>query len=186
MKITKKAYIKMIFHGIKYSTHPISGILIGKNKQIITDVIPLTHSLLLPSPITHVALTQIDLYCKENGLLMLGLYFGNENNLDLEIHAAIDLIAGQLNKHLDGGAVLLKLDPTSFKSDSSGLLMYSLSNSVWLESSKPLEIDWTDIKPELKKWIENQSYKYLYDFDCHLADIQLDWIRNELLDDYIK
>ncbi len=100
----------MLLHGAKYPTLAIGGILIGsKNDRKVTDAIPLVHSLLLPTPPIQAALEQIEIYCKSKGLVILGLYVGNEANVDTSIHPAIELFANQVESNLGGGALIVRV-----------------------------------------------------------------------------
>jgi hypothetical protein len=109
-QITFKAYSKLWLHGAKYSTSAIGGILIGsKNDRKVTDVIPLVHSILLPTPSIQAALEQIQLYCKSKGLAVLGLYVGNEANVDISLHPAVELFANQIDQDLGGGSLIIRV-----------------------------------------------------------------------------
>lgn len=68
LKISAKAYTKMIFHAAKYPHCAVNGILLadkessrGKTLNIV-DAIPLFHQCLHVTPMAEVALTQVIVY----------------------------------------------------------------------------------------------------------------------------
>ena len=60
VKITLKAYLKILLHCHKYPYRAINGVLIGKAKQkVALDCIPLFHQSLQLSPMIEIALLQV-------------------------------------------------------------------------------------------------------------------------------
>lgn len=60
VRITLKAYLKILLHCHKYPYRAINGVLIGKAKQkVALDCIPLFHQSLQLSPMIEIALLQV-------------------------------------------------------------------------------------------------------------------------------
>jgi ER membrane protein complex subunit 8/9 len=109
--LSTKSYAKIILHGAKYPTEAVAGILLGSKKdRKIVDSVPLVHSLLLPTPLVQIAIEQVELYSKSQGLDILGLYFGNEANVNILVHPATELIGNQIEERLGGGSVMIRVD----------------------------------------------------------------------------
>jgi hypothetical protein len=86
--VNQLAYCKMVLHLAKYPHLSLNGILLskrGRNTQSavhIVDCIPLFHSsLTLASPF-EIAMNQIDVYCQQRGLEIIGHYHSTENISD--------------------------------------------------------------------------------------------------------
>ena len=61
VRITLKAYLKILLHCHKYPYRAINGVLIGKAKQkMALDCIPLFHQSLQLSPMMEIALLQVN------------------------------------------------------------------------------------------------------------------------------
>ena len=61
VRITLKAYLKILLHCHKYPYRAINGVLIGKAKQkVALDCIPLFHQSLQLSPMIEIALLQVN------------------------------------------------------------------------------------------------------------------------------
>lgn len=65
IKISARAYTKMILHAVKYPHLAVNGVLLakestkgGRNLQIV-DAIPLFHQCIYVTPMTEVALVQV-------------------------------------------------------------------------------------------------------------------------------
>lgn len=62
VRITLKAYLKILLHCHKYPYRAINGVLIGKAKQkMALDCIPLFHQSLQLSPMIEIALLQVNI-----------------------------------------------------------------------------------------------------------------------------
>uniref|UniRef100_A0A4X2K9D4 Uncharacterized protein n=1 Tax=Vombatus ursinus TaxID=29139 RepID=A0A4X2K9D4_VOMUR len=74
MKLTIQAYCKMVLHGVKYPHCAINKLLIA----LLVDCISLFNDTLALAPMLEVALTLIDLWCKNNSYVIGGYYQANE------------------------------------------------------------------------------------------------------------
>lgn len=82
--MSKIAYCKMFLHLAKYPHLACNGLLLAKpaksaQKVEFVDCIPLFHNSLALASAFEIALTQIDAYCQQNNLEIIGYYQSNEN-----------------------------------------------------------------------------------------------------------
>ncbi|XP_013398739.1 ER membrane protein complex subunit 8-like [Lingula anatina] len=74
------AYCKLVLHLSKYPHCAVNGVLLAKkptkeNRSLhFVDVIPLFHLALELTPMLEVAMTQIESYCSQQGLIIAGYY----------------------------------------------------------------------------------------------------------------
>jgi hypothetical protein len=139
--LSTQAYAIIMLHGAKYPSEAVSGVLLGsKQERKITRAVPLVHSILLPSPPVQIALEQIEVYAKQKKLEIVGLYFGNQVNVDVLIHPATELIANKIEENVGGGSVIVRvflideINPASITSDRLGLVYYCYENKIWKET----------------------------------------------------
>lgn len=115
--ISPKAYIKMIFHAgmfnlsshsfkkqtlhilinflflAKYPHLAVNGLLLGKktsekSKTEVVDAVPLFHQCLYVSPMSEIALVQVESRAASENLQIVGYYAGAENFYDNSIDKA--------------------------------------------------------------------------------------------------
>ncbi len=86
--VNQLAYCKIVLHLAKYPHLSVNGILLskrGRNTQAaihVVDCIPLFHSSLTLAPPFEIAMNQIDSYCQQRGLEIIGHYHSTENMSD--------------------------------------------------------------------------------------------------------
>uniref|UniRef100_A0A146MGF3 MPN domain-containing protein n=1 Tax=Schistosoma mansoni TaxID=6183 RepID=A0A146MGF3_SCHMA len=76
-------FLKMILHAAKHPESSVNGILLSDQNHdsqiIITDYIPLFHSVINLTPMLETALYHIDSYCTTKGLQICGYFQANEH-----------------------------------------------------------------------------------------------------------
>lgn len=180
--LTPRAYSKVILHGCKYPHKAINGILIGeetKNGESVRviDAIPLFHQCLGLAPMLEIALTQIDTYCRNSNLQIVGYYQGNENVND----NSPDLIAYKIGEKINENfpnALLMMIDNHKMDVECkvTALELHTCTDNRWNEG-----VPWYLIGDEaslalVSELITGKTYQNLVDFDNHLDDITLDWL----------
>uniref|UniRef100_A0A8C4RCB7 ER membrane protein complex subunit 8 n=1 Tax=Eptatretus burgeri TaxID=7764 RepID=A0A8C4RCB7_EPTBU len=89
VKLTVQAYTKMVLHAAKYPHRAVCGLLLGDKRApdlervSLVDAVPLFHVALPLAPMLEVALTQLDIWCKEHDLVIAGYYQVNENQISI-------------------------------------------------------------------------------------------------------
>lgn len=98
---TPTAYVLPLLHAAKNLSSTCLGVLLGRApstgeaETIIEDVIPLIHHYTSLSPMTEAALEMVDVYAKEKGLIVAGVYIahaGEERELDRVGERILDLL----------------------------------------------------------------------------------------------
>lgn len=135
IKISARAYTKIILHAAKYPHLAVNGVLLakestkgGRNLQIV-DAIPLFHQCIYVTPMTEVALVQvcdrkvwkifrncncfgfihqIEATASEEGLQIAGYYAAAENFNDNSMEKAPGIkIADKIAEYVPNAAVIL-------------------------------------------------------------------------------
>ncbi|KAJ3170446.1 ER membrane protein complex subunit 8 [Geranomyces variabilis] len=183
-RLSHVAYSKLVLHAAKHSVCEVSGVLIGRKKSgdevEVVDAVPLFHSRPL-APMLEVALQQVQLYCDQNSLQVVGLYAANQGSANKDVSAATSKIAGKIDDNLGGGAILLMLDAAKLKARANpAVIPYTQTAGGWtvLQSnylvSPPNPVD-------LVQLIRDRVYAHINDFDSHLDNIKLDWLANDVV-----
>ncbi|KAI8818199.1 uncharacterized protein EV422DRAFT_539034 [Fimicolochytrium jonesii] len=181
--LDKIAYLKLVLHATKYAVSGVTGVLIGTKAADdnieVTDAIPLFHSHPL-APTLEVALQQIQIHCNQLSLAVVGFYCANQLESDKEVSPVVAKIATKIDDNLGGGALLLVWDSAKFRSEKSFAVTprtltsggsWTLLQSNYLLPATPS----IDVSP----FIKQRLYEHIADFDNHLDDTKLDWLRNE-------
>ncbi|CAL7946033.1 unnamed protein product [Xylocopa violacea] len=153
ISFSSRAYCKIILHAAKYPHCAINGLLLAKQKSKsdsknvelrIEDAIPLFHICLHVSPMAEIALTMVDQYAMNKGLVLAGYYLANENINDLSTDKPAHKIADKIAENY-GNAILVVVDN---KEITLGM------------SSNPLRVSqFMDGKWKLKDIIESITYR---------------------------
>lgn len=116
IKISSRAYTKMILHSAKYPHLAVNGILLAKEssnktagRQLnVVDAIPLFHQCLYVTPMTEVAMIQIEALAAHEGLLVAGYYAAAENFYDNTLERAPAVkIADKIAEYVPNAAVIM-------------------------------------------------------------------------------
>ncbi|EGC34969.1 hypothetical protein DICPUDRAFT_79295 [Dictyostelium purpureum] len=140
ISITTEALGKIHLHSFKYPSSSVNGILIGKadkNSILVKDCIPLFHTQTL-LPMFEVAMIQIEKYCRDNNIDMVGFYHSNQSlSIDLEPEPISKKISERLYNELNNMCSLMvtKIDDTC----TSGLVLLERAGSDnWVKNRKAL------------------------------------------------
>lgn len=179
--LTPRAYSKVILHACKYPHKAVNGVLIGEevknNEQIrVVDAIPLFHQCLGLAPMLEIALTQIDTYCQNSKLQIVGYYQANENVND----SSPDVIAYKIGEKINEmfpNALLMIVDNNKMDVECkvTALDLYMCHDSKWSEGNPWQLIGGDSTLALVSELITGKTYQNLIDFDNHLDDIVLDW-----------
>jgi hypothetical protein len=189
VSLSTKAFIKPLLHALKYAHCAVNGLLLakddsmtkdGRSTVVAVDAVPLFHSSLTLAPMMEVALTQIDVYCKNNNLTICGYYQANEN-LDDNRPLGIACRLGDKIQETCGESFLLMIDNKKLLNLSEETyILYSGIDGKWKKSNKGVTVS-TDASEAGNSLVKNKTYRDLVDFDNYLDDITVDW-RNSHLD----
>ncbi|GAB2279802.1 hypothetical protein Dimus_014441 [Dionaea muscipula] len=198
-EIGQNAYIKLVLHALKHRTSAVNGVLVGRyipgdgdNGVVqISDAVPLFHSLqigLLPS--LEIALLQIEEYCGDQGLNLVGYFHANERFDDYELSNVAKNIGDHIYRYFPQAAILLldnkKLEALSKAKDRNPVMQlytreasrsWKLAGSDGSSGLIPREPTSNIV---LLDYISSKKWKDIVDFDDHLDDISRDWQNPEL------
>ncbi|XP_043212071.1 ER membrane protein complex subunit 8-like [Amphibalanus amphitrite] len=181
VEFSTRAYCKVILHAAKYPHEAVNGILVskvkdleGSNDVVFVDAIPLFHMALGLTPMTEVALEQIESYCSSNGLKITGYYQANEHYKNTNPNFVANRICEKISERF-GQVHLAMVDNRRLSLDmaSSAIIMKNRD-----KASVALESDSTCVAASCL--LQNRAYRLLVDFDNHLDNVSADWRNPEL------
>ncbi|XP_063933628.1 ER membrane protein complex subunit 8/9 homolog [Zophobas morio] len=178
-KLSSKALKKITFHGLKYPSNRILGVLLcngscDDHDLLIVDAIPLFHS--WPSPLLlEAALSQVESFSKKYKLLIAGYYEGLDTiSSDLQPSSLGLLLASKLAEFCLNSCILL-IDELSFVERyqfAFKLLLREKGNWITQDEDSLLIEKLTSIEKEFAE----TRYRSLYDFEDHLKNPSLNWL----------
>ncbi|KAG9299184.1 hypothetical protein G9A89_013832 [Geosiphon pyriformis] len=202
--ISTKAYQKLILHASKHPSATVNGVLLGSytssdagndDTVAITDAVPLFHHWTTLTPMLEVGLQQVDIYAAHHKLRIVGYYHANAQAADKSLPGIGMKIASKIRESFTD-AIALVVQNTKLSQDTPevAVLPYIFKENQWRpvkpafeseSSSSSLPSKFTlmnaDAPNLTSKSIKRKIYEYLYDFDEHLENIELDWLEGEIL-----
>ncbi|RIA98120.1 hypothetical protein C1645_176215 [Glomus cerebriforme] len=199
--INKEAYLKIILHACKHSSRTVNGVLLAQqvsdndnttNKIIIVDAVPLFHHWNTLTPMLEVGLQQIEIYANRKKLNVVGYYHANERVDDNKLPPFGQKIVSKLQENFNNAIALVvqntKLSP---ENPEIAIVPYIFKENQWrpdnkafskieetTSSSSKFTLDDLEIPKLVSSSIRKKHFEYLYDFDEHLENIELDWLNN--------
>ena len=137
--LSPRAYSKIFLHANKYPRQEINGVLLAEASTNvhectrIVDAIPLFHHCVSFAPTLQIELNQIEVFCRNENLQMVGYYQTKEDD------NSPDMIAYKIAENIDKNfpnALLLMVDIDTMEvecSKESALALYTLSENKWRE-----------------------------------------------------
>ncbi|QRV95602.1 hypothetical protein RhiJN_23620 [Ceratobasidium sp. AG-Ba] len=188
--ISHKAYTKVIVHAAKYPHAPVNGVLIGKASTgngtvLVEDAIPLLHEWTSLSPMMEIGLDMARTHAESMGMTLLGYYQATQRLDDTEGLSPVgQRIASNLkDKYKD--AFALVVDSVSIASTTTPPLIPYTSNSSQSWSRTNFSPTFALADPDsparaLEIIRKDSAYASFGDFDDHLQDVSVDWLRGGL------
>jgi len=198
--INKEAYLKIILHACKHPSRTVNGVLLAQeesdkdnssNKIIIVDAVPLFHHWNTLTPMLEVGLQQINIYANEKNLNVVGYYHANERVDDNKLPPFGQKIASKIQESFNNAISLLvqntKLSP---EKPEIAIVPYIFKENQWRPDNKAFSkkdestfssnftLDNVELPKLVSSSIRKKHFEYLYDFDEHLENIELDWLSN--------
>ncbi|KAG5684035.1 hypothetical protein PVAND_013288 [Polypedilum vanderplanki] len=182
--ISPKAYIKMIFHAAKYPHLAVNGLLLGSktsNKSEITDAVPLFHQCLYVTPMSEVALIQVEARAASENLQIIGYYAAAENFYDNTIDKVPAIKIAEKIVENNGSASVVVIDNKSICMDMkhSGLKVWQWNDGKWTKAKHSLS-DSRHTLDAVSLLLQRGAMKELYDFDNYLDNTEHDWSNENL------
>ncbi|KAF9439243.1 hypothetical protein BGZ76_007444 [Entomortierella beljakovae] len=184
MKFAHKSYLKPLLHATKYPTDMVNGVFLADSGENVVDAVPLFHFWNMLTPMLEVAMNQVDLYCKANGLRIIGYYEASEKIDNVALSTLGQKITSQiLQDSPDAFAVVIKNQGIS--TDDAAFMAYTFKEGQWRNNkgafteNKSFELESASSPAQTVKAIRDGVYSKLVDFDSHLENIKGDWLTNK-------
>ncbi|KAF7314424.1 MPN domain-containing protein [Mycena kentingensis (nom. inval.)] len=178
-----QAYFKVIFHSAKYPHLPVNGVLLGRDeggKVTIDDAIPLLHHWTSLSPMMEIGLDLAGRHAEAAGLSLVGYYQACERIDDTSLAPVGEKVAGKLK---DGfkNAIAFVVDGEKLGSGDPALLAYlpQGTSTSWRPATVNIQFASQDIPQRALTLVrEEWRHEAFGDFDDHLENVEIDWLRN--------
>ncbi|KAF7365047.1 MPN domain-containing protein [Mycena venus] len=189
--VSTQAYLKIFFHAAKHPQSSVNGVLVGKEEPSgtisIMDAIPLLHHWTSLSPMMSIGLDLAGRHAESMGLNLVGYYQACERVNDTALAPVGERVAEKLK---DGfkNAVALVIDGEKLGSGEPALIPYISQGPTWRPyTGEPAAFGAGSIfqlsSPDLPRRAislvrEQDLHQKFGDFDDHLEDVTIDWLRN--------
>ncbi|KZT60519.1 UPF0172-domain-containing protein [Calocera cornea HHB12733] len=198
--ISRLAYVKLLLHAAKYPTCTVNGVLLtssppGVTDVVVSDAVPLLHHWTSLSPMMEIGLDLVGGYAEDAGLRIIGYYEASERADETSLGPVGDRVVSKI-KVSNADAVALVLDAQALSMGEAGLLPYTASPSLKAipnsftsppptapsadsKHSPTFHLAETDLPARTLRAIEERTVQEeLGDFDDHLEDVRIDWLKN--------
>ncbi|KAH8825329.1 hypothetical protein DL96DRAFT_1612808 [Flagelloscypha sp. PMI_526] len=170
--LASPAYLKIILHCAKHPHRTVNGHRLGQVD--ILDSVPLLHNWTSLSPMMEIGLDLATRYAESRSLHVVGYYQASER-LDATALAPVGEKVASKIKSSFGDAIAfvpyIATSPTSWKPFAESGKPFLTNSAFQLISS--------DIVDRSISLIRTQSLQNSFgDFDDHLEDVTIDWLRN--------
>lgn len=195
--ISERAYVKVILHAAKYPHKQVNGVLIGKDAGSgavqIVDSIPLLHHWTSLSPSMEIGLDLARNYAQSEDLDIVGYYQATErSNVDDNALAPVGERVAEIIKASFPHAVAIIVDGSKIVAGEPALIPYltSGSSTLWRPAVRKEDVQPFTETSHFKLALQSSPtraleliqgpklYEKLGDFDDHLEDVSIDWLRN--------
>ncbi|EKM79110.1 hypothetical protein AGABI1DRAFT_113731 [Agaricus bisporus var. burnettii JB137-S8] len=192
--ITGPAYIKLFFHLAKHPHQRVNGVLIGKelSEGVVeaTDAIPLLHHWTSLSPMMEIGLDLAGQYAESAGLKVVGYYQACERPEDTTLFPVGEKIASRIKQGFNH-AIAFVLDASQIDGTSAALVPYvpAAPNPNWKPASSspqpftvdsPYQLSPPNLASRALALVRDEKLHLKFgDFDDHLEDVAIDWLRNK-------
>ncbi|KAK0473451.1 hypothetical protein IW261DRAFT_1504447, partial [Armillaria novae-zelandiae] len=186
--ISSRAYFKIFFHAARHPHQPVNGVLLGKEDAgivTIVDIIPLLHHWTSLSPMMEIGLDLAGRTAESMDLKLVGYYQASERIDDTALAPVGEKIASKVKEGF-GAAVAFVIDGNKFGTDDAALVPYISQGPSWRCSPADFapgslfQLDSADLPARAVKLVkERRLHQKFGDFDDHLEDVTIDWLKNK-------
>ncbi|KAF8968994.1 hypothetical protein BDZ97DRAFT_301525 [Flammula alnicola] len=192
--ISPEAYYKVFFHAAKHPHKPVNGVLLGtedaSHKSVaVADIVPLLHHWTSLSPMMEIGLDLATQYAESLGMKIVGYYQACERLDDTSLAPVGERVASLIKAGFED-AVAFVIDNQKLGTSEAALVPYLAQPSTpnWrpAPNSPPaftpgsrFQLVSSDTPAEAAKLVQEQNLHFAFgDFDDHLEDVTIDWLRN--------
>ncbi|KAF9518539.1 hypothetical protein BS47DRAFT_1325296 [Hydnum rufescens UP504] len=189
--LNNTAYIKLVLHAAKHPHAPVNGVLLGVksgNDVSIVDTVPLLHHWTSLSPMMEIGLDLARSHAEERHLKIVGYYQATERPNDPVLVPVGEKVSAVIKEGFEN-AFALVIDGSSLGSGDPALIPHLPSTSKgvteWLPQT-PISgstgqfclADPASPSVALEAVRVQGLHHQFGDFDDHLEDVTIDWLRN--------
>ncbi|KAH8113065.1 hypothetical protein DFH11DRAFT_1857281 [Phellopilus nigrolimitatus] len=192
--VSQRAYAKIAFHVAKYPHRPVNGVLLGKdvsgNIEFI-DAIPLLHHWTSLSPSMEIGLDLARNHALSLDLQVAGYYQATENLDDTALAPVGEKVAETIKRTFPQ-AVAFVVDGSRLAAGEPALVPYlpQGNSSSWRPAARNEDVQpfsatshFKLAPPSASTHVlelirDSKMHQKLGDFDDHLEDVSIDWLRN--------
>ncbi|KAF9580002.1 hypothetical protein BGW38_003516 [Lunasporangiospora selenospora] len=187
MEFAHKAYLKPLLHAAKYPTTAVNGVFLASDSSSgqVVDAVPFFHFWNTLTPMLEIAMTQVDLHCKANGLRIVGYYEASAKADDEALSLVGQKIMTQI-LHAEPAAFAIVIKNKNITSGEVAFIPYQFKDGQWrgnkgafTEKSDIFALENNSSPALVVKAIQDGLYNKLADFDGHLENVKADWLLNK-------
>lgn len=179
------AYCKIIAHAAKYPHCEVNGVLLADistrgDNLVVVDTVPLFHQCLHVSPMSEIAMMQIDQSASSCDMYICGYYLANETLDDLSYDKPAHKIVDKIVEHeSDVCMVVINNRLMELNQKESALIVHTQDDGKWKRlNNSNVQIENVALAAA-STVLQQQLYNNLVDFDNHLDNLALDWLNKE-------
>ncbi|KAK0199995.1 hypothetical protein DFS33DRAFT_1366279 [Desarmillaria ectypa] len=189
--ISPRAYFKIFFHAAKHPHLPVNGVLVGKEEAgtvTIVDIIPLLHHWTTLSPMMEIGLDLARRTAESMHMKLVGYYQASEWINDTALASVDEKIASKVKEGFSA-AVAFVIDGNKLGTGDVALVPYISQGSSWRRNSTTpadftpgslFQLASADLPTRAVKLVEERRLHQKFgDFDDHLEDVTIDWLKNK-------
>ncbi|KAF9043834.1 UPF0172-domain-containing protein [Hymenopellis radicata] len=188
--ISDTAYFKIFFHAAKHPHAAVNGVLVGKQAADgveVVDVVPLLHHWTSLSPMMEIGLDLAGRHAASLDLKLVGYYQACERIDDAALAPVGEKVASKIRDTFQN-AIALVIDGTKLGAGDAGLIPYVAQGSTWRPHAQassayspgsPFQLASPDLPTRAVALVKEKKLEEKFgDFDDHLENVTIDWLRN--------
>lgn len=190
--LSENAYLKIFFHAAKHPHLPVNGVLLGRQTSdvvVIEDIIPLLHHWTNLSPMMEIGLDLAKGHAEAQEMSLVGYYQASERLDDTALAPVGERVAQKIRDQFND-AVAFVIDGDKLGTGDPALLPYlpQPSTTLWRPCTAQSPAFTTGSNFLLAKADspsraialvrDHNLHEKFGDFDDHLEDVTIDWLRN--------
>ncbi|KAK2465612.1 hypothetical protein APHAL10511_002504 [Amanita phalloides] len=188
--LSNQAYVKIFFHAAKHPHKSVNGVLLGKiqgDDIVIEDAVPLLHHWTSLSPMMEIGLDLAGQYADVKGLKLVGYYQACERLDDTALAPVGEKVAEKIRAGFDR-AIAFVINGELIGTSQPALIPYVPSGTSWkphpenstaFAPKSAFQLASIDMPGRAVKLVQTDHLHQAFgDFDDHLEDVTIDWLRN--------
>lgn len=172
-EVAPLAYRKIVYHSAKYMSSTVIGILVGTTRERVEDVIPFVHHWHTLSPMTEAGMALVEAHTAKHHQQILGLYEVPEHLAQKDVSPTTAALAETLATRMGHAPLLFNLNGKKLMDIRGAIDATVQGRTVQVQVPQP-----ESLALALRQELGQGVFQFLYDWDDHLENTQLDWLTN--------